>query len=137
MTFYHKDNGGPFWKSPHLHGLLIGHRGFGYASNIVSDPKMHYIVVLREPVSRIISLFDYAMHSTHFKNGPQKWWGDSKLEDVLLNHFERKNASSIPHRFMERWLVQQVEFMCGYDCVRLIPGRMDMEDTPRYVYLLF
>ena len=50
----------------HVKTLLTGHRGFGYCREVDSNKKRGLLtfVVLREPVSRIRSLFDYRLLKT-------------------------------------------------------------------------
>lgn len=60
MRVHFKDGGGPDYNPPFDRGVFIGHRGFGFAPAVAQlDPIT--IVILREPVSRIISWFDYIM----------------------------------------------------------------------------
>lgn len=116
---------GPLQKQ----GLLTGHRGYGYAKN-VENPLT--IVVLREPVSRIISHFDYVIKHKFELVPPsfvdvRKAWKGLTLDQVVEEYDQvlKNNAISLlpggsassSNRLFHRVLRQQAHFLCGYECV--------------------
>ena len=121
------------WNCPNIsteNGLFMGHRGFGYCERFVkqSGDSPFYLVALREPVSRFISLFDYLMAEDfpQFEEYHQMW-KDRDLSELVLEA-NASLSSSRPHskdvsasfaKLHDDVANQQTRYMCGWDCVRV------------------
>ena len=70
------------WK----HGLFQGHRGWGWSPSLAANALR--VVVLREPVSRVISLFDYVKRSRSMfrRNSTGLFWEDRSLDEVAAHY---------------------------------------------------
>ena len=132
----HRDNGGPDLRVAGLRnatrGVLIGHRGYGFARGA---PRARFtLVALREPVARIISLFDYLRDQdrglTPELKRLSRTWSRSSLDDVVASYnatwhadasaLEPGGAASLSDRSLHRVLSAQTQYLCGYDCVMLM-----------------
>jgi len=93
--------------------LLTGHRGYGYCRDVQANKKRGLVtfVVLREPVSRIRSLFDYRL----LKLGVL-----GKQTDDLSDAIVRFNSTLEIEKGEERLRalgMQQARFLCGFHCM--------------------
>ena len=121
--------GGEYWEAKnqvrmnHI-GLLQGHRGYGYSKDLYMEP-LYVIVVLREPVSRFISFFDYTFDN-HLM--PREVWArDITLEEVMKSYRKTREkcfscllpggVASVSDKTIHQRLSMQMQFLCGYDCV--------------------
>lgn len=113
--------------------IFFGHRGFGFAPAVAQlDPIT--IVILREPVSRIISWFDYIMHLKKppppikaFQKQCKGWTLDHIVKEyhllyTELDHsgiFTGKDSVVIPLcvRGFHQELRHQALFLCGFSCL--------------------
>lgn len=108
-------------------GILLGHRGFGYCQRMQRQygDRALYVVALREPVSRLRSLFDYFMENDYpFFHKYHNLWRGRELNDVVLEYNRTLNAGlsrSDPRMrgplLLKGLANQQTAFMCGWDCV--------------------
>lgn len=139
----HKDGGGSHWTSPAKQGLLTGHRGFGYSKSVESPLT---IIVLREPVSRIISHFDYVTKHNFGHSYIPPWfidirksWKDLTLDQVVAEYdqvlkndiisLQPGGSAAFSNRFFHRVLRQQTLFLCGYECVwEVDEGKVHVDD---------
>jgi len=139
-----KDHGGPYWGDGKIRrGVLLGHRGFGFAKgagNLVE------IVAFREPLSRVISLFDY-LNSLQDRSpllmAIRKSWNGKSLDQVIASYNATRVSSfasllpggnaSHSDRSFHRVLQSQLQFMCGYECVFLLTGSPDEQVIPTQV----
>jgi len=128
------DGDGFQWDSVGRRGLFLGHRGFGY-SRSVAEAAPITIIALREPVSRLISVFDYLR--TTDQRVPavlmiQRVWQENTLDEVVSSYriaLENDPSSVLPggsaslsDRSFHRLLQAQIQFLCGYDCVWYMTG---------------
>ena len=123
------DGDGPNYNPLQNRGLFLGHRGYGFSSKVKSQIPIT-IIALRDPVSRIISLFDYLRTSTEkipVIQQIRKAWQGKTLDEVILSYKiarEKDFASVFPggsasfsDRSIHRVLQSQIQFLCGYECV--------------------
>jgi len=70
------------WK----HGLFQGHRGWGWSQGLATNALR--VVMLREPVSRLISLFDYVKRSRSMfrRNSTGLFWDERSLDQVAAHY---------------------------------------------------
>jgi hypothetical protein len=108
----------------------VGHRGFGFANRLVvpSAPKPLYIASFREPISRLISQFDFIMatDSVNFE-GIHAAWKDLSFDEVIQRYDQALRSGIKPYGqafdvelefvYFYRMMHQQTSFMCGFDCV--------------------
>lgn len=125
-----------FNKNPGL--VLLGHRGYGYCqrfwnqTSLSPPPNLLVAVVLREPVSRFRSLFDYIMDNDYpqFHEYHVAWEGRDlndlvvEVEEMLTtpNIVSSPSALFTATRFIE-FAHQQMNYLCGWQCV--IQARKD------------
>ena len=99
--------------------VLLGHRGFGYCPRVRKKLDPLYVVSIREPVSRLVSMYDYAMitnrHSTRFSTFHNQWGADASF-DALVRRLNHTDRSVKARRMLEGIANQQVRFMCGFEC---------------------
>jgi hypothetical protein len=137
VPIHFQDGGGPFWQMVEpantITGLLLGHRGYGFAVGIDNN-NLFTVVAVREPLSRIISLFDYLRDTTDTLPGllqrVSRAWkrvtfdeAIASYNNTLLNNPSSLNpggSASISDRTIHRIINSQTEFLCGYECVKLI-----------------
>ena len=140
-SFIH-DGGGPFYEPTKVnHDIFLGHRGYGFSQKVSNLDNVIYIVSVREPISRLISLFDYIMASPFppFVNGPQQWWKGKSLESILEDYHQQIESGVDPASFetsndirtIYRLMHQQTNYLCGFDCVRVLTGD-PMEKDAQY-----
>ena len=108
-------------------GILLGHRGFGFCQRMqrAYGDKAFYVVAMREPVSRLRSLFDYFMsHNYPFFQKYHALWRNKELNDIVIDYNKtlHENLPRTDPRMrgptMLRGLsLQQTAFLCGWDCV--------------------
>jgi len=90
--------------------VLVGHRGFGYCRDVeISKRGLFTFAVLREPISRIRSLFDYRLLSHAMAGG-----GDLSSAVLRYNSTERIETGEMRLRSLG---LQQARFLCGYHCM--------------------
>eukprot|EP00956_Cyclotella_meneghiniana_P042257 scaffold248402_cov58-Cyclotella_meneghiniana.AAC.1 len=105
VEVFRHDGDGPNWSSHQSRGLFLGHRGYGFTS-AVKDNNPVTIVVLREPVSQVISLFDFLMNSP-FESflGVQNIWRGMSFDQVfqeydgILSGYLAKPNAKAAHEF--------------------------------------
>lgn len=139
-TYLHDGDHDGVWKCPGIidRGILMGHRGFGFCDKMLKKYGQNalFVVVLREPVSRFRSLFDYFMDNNFpdFQEYHQMWKGKElsdlvveakQILDQRLPTTEPKMRS--PIRFLQL-ARQQTNFMCGWDCVSLKKTNVTMNE---------
>jgi hypothetical protein len=128
------DGDGPSWNSPGSRGLLLGHRGYGFSAKVMEKVPLT-IVALREPVSRIISLFDYLRRTDETVPSVvqiKKAWQKKTLDEVVESYASVREtdpqsllpggSASFSDRTLHRVLQAQLQFLCGYDCVWYMTG---------------
>jgi hypothetical protein len=100
---------------PNLAGwtMFAGHRGYGFCRVIERSPRgLVTLVALREPVSRIRSLYDYEAHRLQRNSVAGHVHKLAQLV-VRYNSTEKVEAGEARLKFMG---MQQTRFLCGYRC---------------------
>ena len=124
------DNGGPWYEPKHANqGLFLGHRGFGFSENIFSKSPVT-IVVIREPVSRMVSIYDYLRTTTakfQMKADIIRSWSGKTFDEIIANYNRTRTlhpkslrpggGADISDYTIHRFLQHQPQFLCGYNCV--------------------
>ena len=124
------DGGGSAYNPPMNKGVFVGHRGFGYSQTLAVENPIT-IVVLRDPVDRMISWFDYILQSEEpmfrrFWRSEIRGGGitlDQVVEsyDLVLREDPNKllpsGSASFELKAFHRVLRAQRAFLCGYDCM--------------------
>lgn len=133
LSVLEKDNGGPFWVEKRRAGVYLGHRGFGFSSKLQNrvGEDVLYVVALRDPIKRFVSSFSYRLVSPEplFREMVE-WWGDRDINDVIKEYYEFVKSGGDTHaqetpkqiRTLRRLLHQQIDYVCGFDCVPLFAG---------------
>ena len=116
---------GSSFKCPvhaNLRTLFIGHRGWGVCEEIESYPGgLFTITAIREPVSRMVSLYDYNLLKRDTERA-NKLFGSADtttrytLQELvkLYNSTEEIEPGEAIIRYSGS---QQARFMCGYECL--------------------
>jgi len=94
------------------HTILAGHRGFGYCREVETNKRgLISFTVLREPISRIRSLFDYRLAEMNILGK-----GIEDLSETIVRFNSTPEVEKGEMRL--KWLgVQQARFICGYHCM--------------------
>jgi hypothetical protein len=97
--------------------LLVGHRGFGYCRDVELASKRGLVTfaTLREPVSRIRSLFDYRVHK-YLGGGAEESSGASNFSALIARYYATEEVEPGEAR-IRALCMQQTRFMCGYRCM--------------------
>jgi hypothetical protein len=97
------------------HDVFTGHRGYGFCEGVIRKRNPFIFTVFREPVSRMISLYDYNLKSRHTDRAQQSFGGKSLSQWVV--HFN--STPQVEHgEFLLKYSgSQQARFMCGFDCL--------------------
>jgi hypothetical protein len=95
--------------------FLAGHRGYGFCEDVAKDPKRYFsFTVLREPVSRVVSLFDMNVKLQHDATYT-KLFGTKPLME-LIKQYNKTKVVEPGEALLKYMATQQVRFMCGYEC---------------------
>ena len=96
-------------------GVLMGHRGFGYCKGVEQRGPHVHLVVFREPISRIVSYYDYSTTKYHSDKWDQFPKGKSLSE--IIKRFNATVELEKGERILRYAGSQQARFMCGYRCM--------------------
>jgi hypothetical protein len=81
------------------HGVFVGHRGYGFSPALEHARRMLKIVMLREPLSRVVSKFDYVKRerSMFIRQRVADFWDNVTLDEVVAqyNFTMSRNASDV------------------------------------------
>ena len=126
-VFTHNGDHEKNWECPFRlikQGVMMGHRGFGYCERAMKTPTF-YTVVLREPVSRFVSLINYFLVTDYAPfEKYKKEWGGREL-DSIIKEYNHTLSLNLPKKDPRMHFVnmfiglanQQTAFMCGYECL--------------------
>jgi hypothetical protein len=82
-------------------GIFFGHRQLGFCRRFVSIPNRQVVLItsLREPISRLVSEFDYIMRNQKgFPIATQNWQNKTLSELVLIAADVRKHKTTFQTR---------------------------------------
>lgn len=129
-----QDGGGPQYTSGASRGVFLGHRGYGFSKNVQRANPVT-VIALREPISRLISLFDYQRNTVEKIPSVQeikRAWKQKTFDQLVEEYYAiyKENPQSLmpggsadfSARTFHRVLRAQVQFLCGYQCVWFMTG---------------
>lgn len=126
------DGGGPkCTRRSRSAKLLMGHRGLGFCNDF-RDKKMIYVVAIREPLSRLISFYDYAKSiapfHAEFKRLTSIWKARASTLDELIKSYDAMEMNESQTwsedglkglQSLRTILNQQTRYLCGFECVHI------------------
>ncbi|KAH9260847.1 hypothetical protein BASA81_001314 [Batrachochytrium salamandrivorans] len=115
------------WRNPGKTAngaILMGHRGFGFCRALEpNEDRMTFAVAVREPVSRVRSLFDYILTSTYWEFEPyHRKWKHRDFSQLVIEAEQARQQypAGAPERFtydrFYEFSHQQTNFLCGWEC---------------------
>lgn len=108
--------------------MFAGHRGFGYCKYVEKkNPNMFYFTAIREPISRMISYYDYnkkTRSTFKYRNA----FGKGKALNELIIEFNSTKKMEFGERLLRYSGSQQTRFLCGYDCFGPTAKRISDEE---------
>lgn len=106
-------------KFVHDCSLLIGHRFYGFCKDVAVSPRgLFTIVALREPVSRLVSDFDYKYYELADEEYRSYFHFPKQVKTLaaLVKYYNSTPQEEEGEVRLKALGNQQTRYMCGYDC---------------------
>lgn len=99
--------------------ILIGHRGFGFCRAVKESSRgLFTFTALRNPVSRMVSLYDYNLQKLQVRRSIQVFGSTgASLSTLVKRYYATKNVTEVGEMLLRYAGSQQTRFMCGYECM--------------------
>ena len=97
--------------------VLMGHRGFGYCQDVVKQPQTYYTTALREPISRVLSLYLYQKEQRGLGKFKAAFPPSRNLSDLIVEFKQTTNIIEDGERLLKYACSQQTRFICGFECL--------------------
>ena len=106
------------------HGIFVGHTGFGIRANAPAN-RLN-VIIMREPISRITSFFNYL----HFEKRAPADWSNKSLDGIFSDYRRVRlsqpeilntNQTSLTNRLVHHILTDQLSYLASYKCVAPAP----------------
>ena len=96
--------------------ILSGHRGFGYCQSIKGSRRgLFTFTAFRDPVSRIVSWYDYNLYTINEHRALMVFGKDAPPLADLVKKYNSTPAREVGEQLLRYAGQQQARFMCGYE----------------------
>ena len=106
--------------------LLGGHRGVGYCARVEGRGRLFTFTALREPLDRIVSLYDYNLKARSTEAANEMFGSTGKSLRELVKQFNATPEVEPGEAALRYAASQQTRFLCGFRC---FPGPRTLNGT--------
>ena len=98
--------------------ILMGHRGYGFCRAVETSHRgLFTFTAFREPLSRMISMFDYNLKMRATKKAVSVFGKGASLNALVLQYNSTTDVVENGERILKYSATQMTRFMCGYECM--------------------